>query len=362
MGEGARVLGQGATALGRLTTASEDGALAIGVNNGPSVGSFFVVGNGGEGFRSNALVLDQSGNLSIQGVFESGPAEATFAGHFQGEKTQLEENRSSHIALVENTGGPDADGLAIQTGQNTDPTNSDNFITFFDGDGDAVGAIQGNGSGGTERITTGSDYAEELPVAGEIPTPKPKSIVGVRGGEVRLETEGADHLMVVSSAPALTGNTTPSTTADDDQRVAVAFVGQVPAKVRGDVEVGELIVASRQADGVGRSVSPTEYRREKHGPIAGQAWSSKETSEVGEITVAVGLGRSGAVAEQLTSQRQRIAELETENEEFEDRLTALEAERSPSAVAGLTGSTAGVLLAFVLGGLTGAGLLWRRRR
>ncbi|MEF8940440.1 MAG: hypothetical protein V5A22_11375, partial [Salinivenus sp.] len=115
-------------------------------------------------------------------------------------------------------------------------------------------------------------------------------------------------------------------------------------------------------DGTARAVAPSEYRRATHGPIAGQAWSAKETSKVGEVTVAVGLGRSGAVAEQLTSQRQRIAELETENEEFEDRLAALEAERSPSAVAGLTGSTAGLLLAFVLGGLAGAGLLWRRRR
>lgn len=100
-------------------------------------------------------------------------------------------------------------------------------------------------------------------------------------------------------------------------------------------------------------------------------WSAKETSTVGEVTVAVGLGRSGAVAEQLEDQRDRIAGLDTENEklrkrlgQIEDvkaRLAALEAERNPSVMAGLTGPVAGLLLGLFLGGVLGAVLLWRRR-
>lgn len=85
----------------------------------------------------------------------------------------------------------------------------------------------------------------------------------------------------------------------------------------------------------------------------------------------------GLQEQQATIQRQRagleekeakIAELEAENEamrtrqrEIEKRLAALEAKGSPSVVAGLTGSGGGLLLAFLLGGLVGAGLLWRRR-
>jgi superfamily I DNA and RNA helicase len=105
-----------------------------------------------------------------------------------------------------------------------------------------------------------------------------------------------------------------------------------------------------------------------HGPIVGQAWSPKASEEIGEVTVAVGLGRSGAVAERMEDQRDRIAELEAENEalktqqqEIKNRLAALEAERSPSVVAGLAGSGTGLLLAFLLGGLLGAGLIWRRQ-
>lgn len=47
--------------------------------------------------------------------------------------------------------------------------------------------------------------------------------------------------------------------------------------------------------------------------------------------------------------------------EIEKRLAASETGRSPSALAGLTGSGAGLLLAFLLGGLVGGGLFWRRR-
>jgi hypothetical protein len=106
-------------------------------------------------------------------------------------------------------------------------------------------------------------------------------------------------------------------------------------------------------------VSPSAYRRAEHGPIAGQAWSAKSGDGVGTVTVAVGLGRSGAVAERMEGQRDRIAELETENEEFEERLAALERQNASALPAGLTGPWA---LTLLLGlGALGAGLLWRSR-
>jgi hypothetical protein len=46
---------------------------------------------------------------------------------------------------------------------------------------------------------------------------------------------------------------------------------------------------------------------------------------------------------------------------MEKRLTALEAERSHFVVAGLTGSSAGLLVAFLFDRLFGVGLLWRHR-
>jgi len=376
MGSATDADGEDATAMGNGAVAVTDQSLTIGRfndknrgtdDNDPSTGPLFVVGNGDgsnlPSSRSDALVLDKSGNLSIDGVFEAGPTGSTFAGHFQQSKSSITVDRSDHITLVENTStAGNSDALAIQTGPDTNPDTGNNFITFFDGDGDAIGAVEGNGSGGVDYSSGGADFAEELPVAAEsAATPAAAEIVGVKGGQVSLATEQTDRVMITSTTPIMTGNATPDTEADDNERVAVAFVGQVPATVRGDVEIGDLIVASGKSDGTGRAVSPSEYRRSKHGPIAGQAWSAKETSEAGEVTVAVGLGRSGAVADQMENQRDRIDELETENEEIKKRLAALEAERSPSVVAGLVSSRTGLLLAFLLGGLLGAGLLWRHR-
>jgi len=189
--------------------------------------------------------------------------------------------------------------------------------------------------------------------------------VGVRGGEVHLSTERADRVMIGSDQPAVTGNTTPSTETDDARRVAVAFIGQVPVRLRGEASVGDLVVASGRNDGTAQAVSPGAYRRAEHGPIAGQAWSAKSGDGVGTVTVAVGLGRSGAVAERMGNQRERIAQLEAENEEIQaeneeikKRLAALEASQTSPAAAGILGSWGlPVLLALGIGGLVGAALL-----
>lgn len=63
---------------------------------------------------------------------------------------------------------------------------------------------------------------------------------------------------------------------------------------------------------------------------------------------------------QLEKKDETIAELKANQEQIEKRLATLEAERS-STRAGWSGSSAGLTLAFLLGGLFGAGLLWRRR-
>jgi hypothetical protein len=160
----------------------------------------------------------------------------------------------------------------------------------------------------------------------------------------------------------MTGNTTPATQADDNRRVAVAFVGQVPAKVRGPVQVNDLIVASGKDDGTGRAVPPSEYRRLKHGPIAGQAWSAKSSEGIGEVTVAVGLGRSGALAKRLQAQQQQITALKNRVQKLEDlqkRVAQLEARSGGAVWAGLSGS--GLWVGLLLGGLLGAGLFWRHR-
>ncbi|MFB6099467.1 MAG: hypothetical protein ABEK84_10215, partial [Salinibacter sp.] len=248
LGYQTRALNEAAVALGFETTAATPHSLTIGEYNSSNTSSdksLFVVGNGKRFRRADALVLKEDGDLSIDGVFRAGPTGSTFAGHFQGTKNAGDGSLSSYIGYIENLStGSDADGLAVRAGPSSNPGSSVNYVTFFDGDSTAIGAIEGNGSGGITQVTGGADFAEELPVAEGVPTPEPAALVGVRGGEVRLKTEKADRAMIVSRTPALKGNATPSTTADDDRRVPVAFVGQVPVKLRGPAEIGDLIVPS----------------------------------------------------------------------------------------------------------------------
>jgi hypothetical protein len=63
----------------------------------------------------------------------------------------------------------------------------------------------------------------------------------------------------------------------------------------------------------------------------------------------------------LKGRVQRLKKQQQEIDRVKGRLAALEAERNPSVMAGLTGPVAGLLLGLFLGGLLGAGLLWRRR-
>ena len=379
MGDFTEATGGAATAMGENTRAATDSSLSIGYCNDANTSpdnSLFVVGNGTDGgfscdSRSDALVLDQSGNISIDGVFESGPTNSLFAGQFEGTANgDAFDDPGKQVVLIENRADDEsfanenkANVLALQGGPTGAPGTDVNYISFYDGDGDSRGAIQGNGNGGTEFKSSGSDYAEELPVAEDAAVPQETDLVGVRGGQISLDTEGADRVMIASRAPAVRGNVTTATQSDDDRRVAVAFVGQVPAQVRGTVEVGDLIVASGQDDGSARAVAPSAYRRSKHGPIAGQAWTAKSSEDIGEVTVAVGLGRSGAVAEQLQAQRQRNQQQEQRINNLENRLTALEAKVSAdkpalASLGGFWGLT--LLVGLGLGGLIGS-FFWRRR-
>ncbi len=350
MGSFTTASGRDATAMGFVTTAATSQSLSIGTYNSANTSddnTLFVAGNGsGSDSRSDALVLKKDGDF---GLSTSSPV-----AHLHVQESVKETgatNLGRHAGVVENTSTDDgADVFALKTALDN-PRGVTNFISFLDAD-EQVGTIQGNGNGGIEITGNGADFAEELPVAEGKRAPEPAEIVGVRGGEVSLQTGGAGRVMVASRAPIMTGNAEPGSETDAARRVKVAFVGQVPVKTRGSVDTGDLIVASGQDDGTARAVSPENYRRSKHGPIAGQAWSAKTTEGVGEVTVAVGLGSTGPLAQQLEEERERIDRLE-------ERLAALEEGRASSLPAGLVGPWALALL-LGLGGLA-AGLLWRRR-
>lgn len=140
------------------------------------------------------------------------------------------------------------------------------------------------------------DYAEWLLKADPAKDFLPGEIVGVKAGTISLNTNDADHILVVSTKPIILGNMPEEGKEENYEKVA--FMGQVPVKVEGTVYSGDYILASGNNDGIGRAVSPAEMEIEDYQHIVGIAWSP---GIGGYANVAVGLNTNdmtNKVAEQ----------------------------------------------------------------
>jgi len=199
---------------------------------------------------------------------------------------------------------------------------NDGSMDFYSGNDRTVNidAPNGNVTIDGSFSSSGADYAELLPRTHSGESIRAGDLVAVHGGRITKTTSGADRLMIVSTDPAVLGNN------DDPQAQAghspVAFLGQVPVRVRGPVAVGELLVASGQHDGTARAVDPADWAPDAHGPIAGQAWTAKTTVGIGTVTASVGLPQTGALVERLQRQQSRIDALEARLARIEAALPA----------------------------------------
>lgn len=172
-------------------------------------------------------------------------------------------------------------------------------------------------SGGVTYGSKGADYAEWLPRAREEDRFGIGQVVGVHGGHISLNTAGADHIMVISSTPIVLGNMP-----DEGQEhlfEKVAFLGQVPTWVIGQVKVGDYILASDRNDGFGVAVSPAAIRLEDMERIVGKAWSASTNELFSLINVAVGLNRND-LRGFVSAQQDRLEALESRLEALEERL------------------------------------------
>jgi hypothetical protein len=113
-------------------------------------------------------------------------------------------------------------------------------------------------------------------------------IVGLFAGKISKTTEGAHHLMVISSRPIVLGNMQTPETEHLFERVA--FLGQVEIKVRGLVRAGDFILPSGLADGCGMAVAPKDlWRAGGAGKVVGRAWETSNEDGVRKINALVGL-------------------------------------------------------------------------
>ena len=136
------------------------------------------------------------------------------------------------------------------------------------------------------------DYAEWLLRADPNELIRPGDVVGVIGGKISRKFTHADRFMVVSTSPLLLGNM-PDNRADERFYEKIAFIGQVPVKVMGKVNVGDYILPSGSGDGVAIAVSPEDMLARDYQHIIGVAWESNTTDDfIKLVNTAVGVNHN----------------------------------------------------------------------
>jgi hypothetical protein len=112
------------------------------------------------------------------------------------------------------------------------------------------------------------------------------------------------------------GNAAAAKTQDD--MALVAFMGQVPVRVRGPVRAGDLLVASGWEDGTAVAISSSQLTPALANQIVGQALESSHDSGVSLVNTLVGQPNDAFWAAQLADTQSQLNNLEA-------RLAALEA-------------------------------------
>ena len=166
------------------------------------------------------------------------------------------------------------------------------------------------------------DYAEWLPKLNPSEIFAEGDLVGIKNGFVTKNTWGVEKIMIVSSNPIVLGNMPQND--DEINFVKVAFMGQVPAKVLGDIEPGDYILPNEFGSEFGRAVHPEDMRTSDYKKVAGVAWTvlSEITSGVSLVNVAVGIN-SNDLSDVLCKQEEEIKTLKAEMDQLNAVLSDL---------------------------------------
>ncbi|MEM6379144.1 MAG: hypothetical protein AAF705_13090, partial [Bacteroidota bacterium] len=168
------------------------------------------------------------------------------------------------------------------------------------------------------------DYAEWLIRADSSEMITFGDIVGLRAGEISTNFIEADHFMAISTAPAVVGATPNAERQHLYEKVA--FMGQVPVKVRGVVTKGDYIVPSGDGDGLGIAVRPKDMLAKDYHRIVGIAWDESDGKEMFKmINTAVGINQNdlaNIVDQMQTTMNQIQLALKEVNPDFEVNLFA----------------------------------------
>jgi hypothetical protein len=211
----------------------------------------------------------------------------------------------------------DVDGVLRLSLEGENIGDDNNYIAFTGNNNSLIGSISGHDNSvmgiaqtGVKLESIGADYAEYLPLIDLSENIEGGDIVGVYEGKITLNTASANRVMAVSTMPVVLGNWRGKNTKEIAR--PVAFVGQVPVKVRGAVTAGDYIVPSGLHDGYGIAVAKADLQPHHLDQIIGQAWSNSSEDE-GLVNVAITpLDKPNTVIKKLESDNKELrSELET---------------------------------------------------
>jgi hypothetical protein len=168
---------------------------------------------------------------------------------------------------------------------------------------------------GVAFLSGGADYAEWL--ERENPNDKifPGEVVGLRGGKISRNTEGAQHVMAISTNPIVLGNMPEQ--GKESRYEKVAFMGQVPVRIAGPVQEGDYVLPSGKNDGLAIAVRPAELPSSAFREIIGVAWESNADIGMHVVNVAVGLNTNDLAG--------RVSDLEAEVQSLKSQMDRIEA-------------------------------------
>lgn len=164
-----------------------------------------------------------------------------------------------------------------------------------------------------------SDYAEWLPkdnindqfVSGEL--------VGVKNGLVSKHVFGADRVMVISTSPIVLGNMQQEK--DESKFEKIAFMGQVPVRVVGDVKPGDYILPHELMLGFAKAVHPEKMATRDYKKIVGIAWNtiSQQGDDLCIVNVAVGINTND-LADVMLAQKEELNTLWAEFDALKEQV------------------------------------------
>jgi hypothetical protein len=135
--------------------------------------------------------------------------------------------------------------------------------------------------------------------------------------------------MVVSTNPIVLGNMPPE--GQEGRFAKIAFMGQVPVRVLGNVQPGDYILPSELGHGFGKAVNPDNMELKDYKKIAGVAWSDMNVVAPGVsmVNVAVGIN-SNDLTDVIMRQDEKFNSLRMEYEDLKEEI-----ERSNTVLAEL---------------------------